>query len=49
MSSLSKTAAPAAVAFDPSWKTIMECAAIEVFETMVGVRPEVNAANTAEP
>ncbi|MGA2430516.1 MAG: chemotaxis protein CheX [Candidatus Acidiferrum sp.] len=49
MSSFSKTASPAAVAFDPSWKTILECAAVEVFEMMAGVRPELNSASTGEP
>jgi chemotaxis protein CheX len=37
------------VSFDASWKSILECAAIEVFEMMVGVRPELNSANTGEP
>lgn len=49
MSSFTKTAASTAVAFDPGWKTILECAAIEVFEMMVGVRPELNSASTGEP
>jgi chemotaxis protein CheX len=49
MSAFSKTASPAAVAFDPAWKTILECAAIEVFEMMVGVRPELNPASTGDP
>jgi chemotaxis protein CheX len=49
VSSLTKTASPAAVAFDPSWKTILECAAVEVFEMMAGVRPELNSASTGEP
>ena len=37
------------VSFDASWKDILECAAIEVFEMMVGVRPELNSASTGEP
>ena len=49
MSSFTRTASPAAVAFDPAWKTILECAAVEVFEMMVGVRPELNAASTGDP
>ncbi len=49
MSAFTKTASPAAVAFDPAWKTILECAAIEVFEMMVGVRPEINSASTGDP
>jgi chemotaxis protein CheX len=31
------------VAFDPNWRPILECAALEVFEIMAGVRPEVSA------
>jgi len=49
MSSFTKAASPAAVAFDPGWKTILECAAIEVFEMMASVRPELNSASTGEP
>jgi len=50
MSPITKSsAAPAAVAYDPTWKTILECASIEVFEMMVGVRPQLNSASTSEP
>jgi chemotaxis protein CheX len=49
VSSFVKTVSPAAVAFDPSWKTIMECAAVEVFEMMTGVRPELNSSDSTEP
>jgi len=34
---------------DASWKTILECAAIEVLEMMAGLRPEPNASSTDEP
>jgi chemotaxis protein CheX len=34
--------------FDATWKTIMECAALEVFELMAGVRPEL-ITTTDEP
>ena len=47
MSSTIKSASQA-VAFDATWKTIMECAALEVFELMAGVRPEL-LATTEEP
>src|SRR5258707_14871393 len=46
---ITKTASHSAVAFDPTWKTIMECAALEVFELMAGVRPELNPDPTAAP
>ena len=43
MKTMTKSGAQTAVPFDPSWKSIMECAAMEVFEMMAGVRPEVIA------
>jgi chemotaxis protein CheX len=50
VSTVTKSSTPrAGASFDASWKNILECAAIEVFEMMVGVRPELNSANTAEP
>ena len=36
------------VAFDPAWKSILECAALEVFEMMAGVRLEVDPASDEE-
>ncbi len=36
------------VAFDSTWKTIMECAALEVFELMAGIRPDF-LTTTEEP
>ena len=40
---------PVTVPFDPNWKTIMECAALEVFEMMAGVRLTLSAAPTEVP
>jgi chemotaxis protein CheX len=37
------------VTFDPSWKSILECAALEVFEMMAGVRLEVIPSPQEEP
>lgn len=34
---------------DPAWRSLLECAAVEVFEMMAGVRPSVNAATSEEP
>jgi chemotaxis protein CheX len=39
----------ATVPFDPNWKTIMECAALEVFEMMAGVRLTLNTAPAEVP
>ncbi|MGA2419648.1 MAG: chemotaxis protein CheX [Candidatus Acidiferrum sp.] len=44
MSSLTNSSSSAGVRFDPNWKSIMECAAVEVFELMAGVRMELLAA-----
>jgi chemotaxis protein CheX len=49
MNLATKSSSPISVAFDASWKTILECAAFEVFEMMVGVRPELNSASTGAP
>jgi len=49
VSSPTKSASPTSVHFSASWKTIMECAAIEVFELMAGVRLDVDAASTETP
>jgi chemotaxis protein CheX len=40
---------PATVPFDPNWKTIMECAALEVFEMMANVRLTLNPSRTEVP
>jgi chemotaxis protein CheX len=45
--SMSKSTAHAAV--ESNWKTILECAAVEVFEMMAGVRLEVDPAPAGEP
>jgi chemotaxis protein CheX len=37
------------VPFDPNWKAIMECAALEVFEMMANVRPTLNPNPTEAP
>jgi len=34
---------------DPSWKSILECASLEVFEIMAGVRPVLNPDPIEEP
>jgi chemotaxis protein CheX len=38
-----------AVAFDPAWKALLECATLEVFEMMAGVRLEAQESRTDEP
>jgi chemotaxis protein CheX len=40
---------PVTVPFDPNWKTIMECAALEVFEMMANVHLKLNPAATEAP
>ena len=37
------------VHFDPNWKSILECAVVEVFEMMAGTRLELNPATDGEP
>src|ERR1700759_1600430 len=49
MKSMTQSRTPASVPFDPNWKTIMECAALEVFEMMANVRPTLNPAPTEAP
>ncbi len=49
MKSILKQGTQAAVPFDPNWKTILECAALEVFEMMAGAHLELNLAPTEEP
>jgi chemotaxis protein CheX len=39
----------ATIPFDPNWKTIMECAALEVFEMMANVRLTLNPTPTEAP
>ena len=38
-----------AVTFDPNWRSLLECAALEVFEMMAGSRLEVKPPSTDEP
>ena len=47
MKSVTQANAQTTVAFDPNWKAIMECAALEVFEMMANVRLTLNP-NPAE-
>jgi len=37
------------VAFDPQWKSLLECAVVEVLEMMAGSRPEANPSSSEEP
>jgi len=48
VSSMTKSSSAGVVHFDASWKSIMECAAVEVFELMAGVRLEL-LASPGEP
>lgn len=49
MNSTRTSTSQPAVPFNASWKPIMECAAVEVFELMAGVRLELSAASTEQP
>lgn len=49
MKAMANHGSQGAVAFDPGWKAILECAALEVFEMMAGARLEINPAPTSEP
>ena len=49
MSSTTNSTPQATVHFNTNWKTIMECAAVEVFELMAGVRLELSPVSTEEP
>jgi chemotaxis protein CheX len=49
MKTMAKQGPHAAVPYDSSWKAILECAALEVFEMMAGVRLETSPASTEEP
>jgi hypothetical protein len=48
VSPMTNTTTQTAVQFDANWKTILECAAIEGFELMAGVRLELSAAPGGE-
>ena len=49
MKSMTQTHAQTTVPFDPKWKAIMECAALEVFEMMANVRLTVNPSPAEVP
>jgi chemotaxis protein CheX len=49
MKTMTKQGSQVVVPFDSSWKGLMECAALEVFEMMAGVRLEISPASTEEP
>lgn len=49
MSFTTNAASQTVVHFDANWKTIMECAVVEVFELMAGVRLEPNPTPSEEP
>jgi chemotaxis protein CheX len=48
MKSMTQQRSHGRVAFDPSWKALLEIATIEVFEMMAGVRLEVDPAPAEE-
>ena len=45
MKTMTKSGPQSAAPFDPAWKALLECAALEVFEMMAGAHPEVSDAN----
>lgn len=49
MRTLTRQGMKAVVPFDPNWKSVLECAILEVFEMMAATRLELNPANTDEP
>jgi chemotaxis protein CheX len=49
MKAMAQHGTKAPVALDPNWKSLLECAVIEVFEMMAGSRPEANPSSTEEP
>jgi len=49
MKTMASQGSQTAVPFDSNWRPIMECAALEVFEMMAGVRLEIDTACTEEP
>lgn len=49
MSFITKTATRTVVAFDPSWKNILECAVVEVFALMAAAQLEPNPASDQAP
>jgi chemotaxis protein CheX len=49
MRAIAKTGTKTLVPFDPSWKSVLECAILEVFEMMAATRLELNPESTEEP
>lgn len=49
MRAIAKTGTKALVPFDPNWKSVMECAILEVFEMMAATRLELNPESSEEP
>jgi chemotaxis protein CheX len=49
MKTLTKQGSHSPLAFDPSWKALLECAVLEVFEMMAGVRLEPRPESGEEP
>ncbi|HLK03189.1 MAG TPA: chemotaxis protein CheX [Candidatus Acidoferrum sp.] len=49
MRAMAKAGTKTLVPFDPSWKSVMECAILEVFEMMAATRLELNPSSTEEP
>jgi chemotaxis protein CheX len=47
--SMLKPGSQTVIAFDPNWKKILECAALEVFEMMAGAHLELNPDPPEEP
>ena len=49
MRAIAKTGTKTLVPFDPNWKSVLECAILEVFEMMAATRLELNPESTEEP
>jgi chemotaxis protein CheX len=49
MRAIAKQGARAAVPYDPSWKPVLECAILEVFQMMAATRLDLNPGCTEEP
>lgn len=49
MRAIAKTGTRTLVPFDPNWKSVLECAILEVFEMMAATRLELNPESTEEP
>lgn len=49
MKTMTRKGSQGTIPFDASWKALLECAALEVFEMMAGVRPEIISSPSDEP